>query len=476
MSELLLMRDALENIQDFIQGGTQDLELRIFKRVIREAYREFVDRHPWSFYDQEATLLLDATSTTLLAQYVHSTNYLKSSFLVTNATNTSPVVITVDADFAGEDGETVYVKDINTVADGDYVLNETGTNQFELVGSTTLGAFVATGDEIVYRTTFSSSQVGSRFQVDGETASYPIIEYVDEWTLKIHPRSNPGQNVAGSDVTIEANRVELPEDFMTMSFITDSATLSWSDCYIRAEQWLGLEQTAYDTSTHPFRWTILPSRTVKNRWDICWTGSPGSDRTISFLYRRRPQDDLRFAGVETGATSAGEGNQRVATTANSKTVTGTSTAFTASMVGSYMRIGPTKASARSEPSGLDGANPYVEQHRIAAYTSATTLTLETAAENTASNQAFVVSDLIDISVEHYNAFYALCELKYVQKTADADRISSAQAKYRDALILAMEVDNKYSGTRSAMDRFVTPSPFGSPRNADFGTYVSTPFG
>lgn len=474
MADVLLMRDALENLIDLTQGGPEDVDLRIKKRVIREAFREFVDRVRWGFYDQEMTIVLDSTTTTLRAQYVNSTRYLKSSFAVTNSTNTSPVVVTIDSDFAGVDGETIYVKNINNVADGSYVLNEVGTNQFELTGSTSTGAFSATGNEIAYRTTFTSSQVGGRVKFSGVATSYPIIKYVDQWTLLLSATSNPGADVSGGLATIDFARYELPEDFISMGFMTDSNVLAWSESYIAPEEWLGLEQTLYNTSTHPFRWTVMPSRVKPNRWDLCWVGSPGDNRRMSFMYRRRPNDALRFSGVENGATSAADGNQRVATTAGSTTVTGTATSFNSSMVGAWIRIGPEKASSRSEPSGLDGRNPYVEQHRIAAVASATSLTLETPAANTASSQAFVVSDLIDIDVSHYNAFYALCELKYAEKTYSKDRIAAAQVRHRNTLILAMEMDQKYHSSRSAMDQFVAPTPFGSPRNASFGTFVSTP--
>lgn len=506
MADPILFRDAIENLVDFIQGGPQDAEQRLFKRTIREAYREFIEVQPWSYFETECTLLLPERGPLVRLRYDHATKRLMSAFPILSATNTSPVVVGISSAFAAKDGERVSIKNIAGTADDEYEIDFVAGNDWTLLGSTSTGGGEASGtdnatwlggdnavwldgsnatwmgeggagglegDEVVWRFTFSEEHVGQR--VIYNNTSYPIQEWVDSTTVTLPVEANPGASIAGGDFIMQPHSILLPEDFYKMGTIVENQAARWSDSYLDPDAWLRFEQ-AYlrNWTSAPFRWTIMPSRYMVDRWEIRWVGNLGANRRVSFIYLRRPKDDLRWAGLEPGANSIGQA--KIATTAGSRTVTGTNTAFSSTMIGAWIRIGRTKVNNNSYPSGMDGNDPYQELRQIKAVNSATSLTLDKPAKYTGTDLSFLISSRIDIAQEHFNAFYACCQKLLAIKTQDEDRIQVAVGRYRESLRLAMEGDYKLRFNREASNSFHIPTPYGSPRNANIGPYVPTPFG
>lgn len=78
MPDILLVRDAIDNMVDYMGGAPQDSEQRILKRIIREAYREFCDVFPWSSLEAECSLLVPSTVVNYSLTYTHSTRYVSS--------------------------------------------------------------------------------------------------------------------------------------------------------------------------------------------------------------------------------------------------------------------------------------------------------------------------------------------------------------------------------------------------------------
>jgi hypothetical protein len=505
MNDPILVRDAIDNLVDYVQGGTQDVEQRLFKRIIREAYREFVEVQPWSWFEAEATLQIPFETATTRLRYDHLTRQLRSDFPILAVYDTTPVRVLLPVEFAAKEGETIAIKNIDGTPDGNYIIHKVGPgevyelqnttgpsgdstqiNQWVWMNSNThtwwngdSAAWASTstldGNESVCRFAFSPSHLGSRATYAG--TSYPVVKYIDDATVVLSDTANPGSSLAGADFKIQQNQVLLPPDYHKMGWVTESTGgVRWSDAYIESDSWLGWEQANYGQINRPFRWTIMPSSFAEGRWEIRWAGNLGSNRRISFIYTRRPADELRWSGVEPSASSADDGNPSITCTFDSRTVTGVNTAFTKSMVGAYLRIGRTKTSMRSEPSGLDGKSPYEYLYRIESVQSPTSLTISAPSEADGASLSFLISSKIDLPREHINAFYALCQKLYAFKTQDDDRIMAATKRYRDSLTLAMEGDYKVRFNREASNSFFIPSPYGHPRNANFGTKVSTPFG
>ena len=144
------------------------------------------------------------------------------------------------------------------------------------------------------------------------------------------------------------------------------------------------------------------------------------------------------------------------------------------MEGSVLRIGDRRGTEPVEPTGLDGLAPYEEQHVIKTVSSATTLVLETAPSMTdGTDYEYMISDLVDVPPELYNAFYRACELQYCTiSRKDATSQQIAKQEYRDAVILAMESDHKVTFYGSAMAGENGIQVFGNPLDTEFGPFVS----
>ncbi len=480
MADILLYRDAVENLVDYVQGAPQDAGKRIIKRCIREAFREFMDVYRWSYFDKEATMLLPTTKDLEQTNYTHATNELKSSWVISDVTDTQPAIVTLASPgFAATEGEIISVRNINTVADGEYVIssvtNDENGSVFTLDGSMAIGTFVPGNGEVSYRFVFIKNNEGNRVSYGGKGGkpSFPIVKWIDDFTVILSGTSNPGKDVDGELTTIDARSMLLPEDFIRMGWVTDSLSLSWSGSYLTPDQWLGLVQAYDNYGYYPFRWTVMPSDMFKGRWEMRWSGNPGSARYISFIYRRRPIGQFRWSGIEKGSTSGDDTDPSIDVVTNSNAITGVNTQFSSRMVGAYLRVGDVKTDVRDFPESLDSLNPYWEQHLITSVTSPTSLTLDTPVSFTGTKHQFLISDVLDLTVEHFNAFAATAQRLYAYKLHDEDRIAVAEKRYRDALVLAMEVDYKIDIAKAADGMTTIPSAYQNPRNADSGPYIST---
>ena len=121
---------------------------------------------------------------------------------------------------------------------------------------------------------------------------------------------------------------------------------------------------------------------------------------------------------------------------------GTDTEFTAGMVGSLLRISPSSA----RPSGLEGTNPWVEQHVIQSVTDADTLIVEENVATTRSDVAYVIADPIDFEGAAWEAFLRCCE-RHLALAQNSKSLPAVRAMAADALMLAKEADARVGGRR-----------------------------
>jgi len=149
---------------------------------------------------------------------------------------------------------------------------------------------------------------------------------------------------------------------------------------------------------------------------------------VDFVYRRRRRD-LRITGKETA-----DGTGTIGTSGTA--ITGTSTTFSAFMVGSVLRI----SANTTKPTGLDGTaqnyNPFVEEHIIATYTSALAMVSKTTM-GTYTGKAYVVSDPIDLERHVWGYFKRCCEKRL---TRNPKALRDAEALAQQAYDKACEAD------------------------------------
>ena len=149
----------------------------------------------------------------------------------------------------------------------------------------------------------------------------------------------------------------------------------------------------------------------------------------------------------------------IAITANTAVVTGTSTAFDQSLVGTVFRVSPNSRLPTSPSGGLDGDyNPPVATRLVKSVTNTTSLTLDSAVTDAVSGQAYTASDPIDIEPAVMgNAFAAMVDYHFIRaerglisdERSALIRQSLQQVEGRE-LLLAKDADNRSSA--------VPPSP------------------
>ena len=198
--------------------------------------------------------------------------------------------------------------------------------------------------------------------------------------------------------------------------------------YLRPTEWSRLIDLKFRTFAR-IAWTVLPSATVPDRWDLCVYNGWASDSIVHVTYRRRPRD-LRFTGWEpqtrNGTISWAD-----------KEVVGTGTTFTNLMVGSVLRVSadPTK-----HPESLTGMNAYSDEGLITAVSGTSSLTVNSPAGpmNYPAGTKFVVTDYLDISPGMYSALLSGSEVWLARLTGK--NIEGAAGIYGRDLRMAFESD------------------------------------
>jgi hypothetical protein len=197
----------------------------------------------------------------------------------------------------------------------------------------------------------------------------------------------------------------------------------WAGLYITPDVAMKLERVS-NSSGEPYHWTILKDP-ISNGWALKLVGYPTAQETIDFTYRRSARP-LRLSGHEA--------NSRVGTIARTGTaVTGSSTAFTSSMVGSILRVGDTSL----HPGTTTSLSPYVSESKIDSYTSATSVATE-GSGTIASSTKYIVTDPIDLAQHMHNAMYSAAEYWLARIRGQA--ADKAFGLYQRDLRLCMEME------------------------------------
>lgn len=221
--------------------------------------------------------------------------------------------------------------------------------------------------------------------------THQVQTYVDSATVVLDEQLSPSANVAaGTSYELWRWWYPLPRNFGNLTHIirysgVEPNILTLPEIQRRYQWSYGTsEVTDVAIGRHP----------LKIGQQALYIGAPcTADDSLDITYTLRPRD-LRFAGYDTN-DSVGT----VSVTADSNSVTGTTTAFTDEMEDAMLRWGRTSA----RPTGTHGSNRYAEQQVILSVESATALTLMGSAVTTRSTMGYVVTDPLMIDPSAYNA-------------------------------------------------------------------------
>lgn len=307
----------------------------------------------------------------------------------------------------------------------------------ELPETGTLAYDSSTGIFTIDTGTFPSWAVGATLSIGDLRVR--VATRPSSTTLTAVDSMQPADDIAtGTSFTIYTDVITLPETFMSLVKPLDESTGSPECKYVPADEWA--YYTRYDESQgSPLIWTIMADPVYLGRQALHLWPAPDTKRTIGFLGRFYPRS-LNITGYRT--------NDRAGTVSLSgNTITGSSTAFSADMVGSVIRV---SANSTAYPEGRGGDNPYQYQRIITAYSSATSMTFGGDAVS-ASTRKYCITDPVDVSRGMLDAFMRGCERKVAHKrgTSEQDR---AEQVYMNALIKAKSLDSSTPNARlSAWD-------------------------
>lgn len=257
---------------------------------------------------------------------------------------------------------------------------------------------------------------------------YEVESRLSSTTLQLKAGLCPGADIdAGTSYILFRSVYPLPVDFKSICEPHNKNT--WWSRYVKAKDWLWMESNIND-SGDPVRWTISADPDITGTYAIYVQPYPSEDMIFHFIYQRQPRP-IVLSGYETNSQVG-----TVTISANTASLSGTNTAFTAAMEGSIIRFGTSS----EHPDGLGGLNPFSEQRKILSVTNATTAILDTPVSYAHSAVKYTISDPIDFPSAMWTAFIRACELEY----AFLGRVPKSEnnyAAYQQALTKAKESDS-----------------------------------
>lgn len=246
--------------------------------------------------------------------------------------------------------------------------------------------------------------------------------------LRLREAVTFGDELQEASYSLFRSHYVLPQDFRSL---VRPENENWGSLhYISPEEWLWRERGGNEMGT-PLRFTVMASPETDGQYVLVVDPDPATAETVDFIYQAAPPM-LRRTGYET-ASQAGT----ISITAGSVAVTGAGTSFSQDMVGSYMRF----QAGDDYPTGLEGDNPYTEQHRISSVTNATTLTLATPVSQTYADKKYIVSDAVLLDRTLFQTVLRAAE-RELAILANLSRQGDFEQRYHLQLMQALEWDSK----------------------------------
>ncbi len=256
-----------------------------------------------------------------------------------------------------------------------------------------------------------------------------VEEYKTSTTATLTAGTAPSADISAQSYTLFPRWYRLPNDFGALYRPLFEDT-NWQPLTkVSLEEIAYLNRTRSEAGT-PSRYAIGPTQDLYGSIALQIHPPVSADHALDILYKKRMRT-LRYTGHEST-----ESQGTITVTAGSATVTGTSTAFASSHVGSILRIG---TDGTNRPTGFSGKYPYGEQRVINSYTSSTEVTLDANVATSQTDVAYTITDPIDLDAVCYDAFLRSAE-RHLARSLGLKNQAEFQRAYREAFTLACEAD------------------------------------
>lgn len=234
-------------------------------------------------------------------------------------------------------------------------------------------------------------------QFNGDGVWHRVASSPSSSTLSLDENLNPGDDLAAlTTYKLIQCYYPLPADFVSLDqpYEEDLIKVGRDRVF---NNWLAKERFG-EGSGHPRAFEIVGHPTDSGRLALWSLYEPTVTEELDFIYYRRPRE-LYHSGYEK------RHYQGTIATASNTTITGTGTAFDASMEGAILRVSRDS----NIPTGIDGLRPYREQFVLDTYSSATSFSVAAASGFTASGLGYIISDPVDIDPCMITAFFRCVE-------------------------------------------------------------------
>jgi hypothetical protein len=291
---------------------------------------------------------------------------------------------------------------------------------------------------------------------------YPIASVLTSTTAKLQTALAPLADITTPiNYTLVQESYPLPVDFGAAGELVNMG-FAREMMYVTPEVFIG-QQRVNVSPANPFIYTI--------QWDSRRYGSlvasfypaPDALYTLDYSYQRQGRA-LNTHGI-VPVIAYTDGNVSVGS--SSTTVTGTATNWTPDMVGCIIRFASSTNS--KTPTGPMGTSPFYLQRTIVGYTSPTSITIDQVTGVALTNVPHAISDPVDLEAGAMTTYF----LREVESQMRLSRRISPEPfelqAYHDALIGAMEADNRHHEARSTFQAQFSAIRISTlPRGPDLG--------
>lgn len=275
------------------------------------------------------------------------------------------------------------------------------------------------------------SWVDHSSQIAIGTVTYQVAQRISDTVVTLDPVLTSIADIpSGTAFDLYQDTYDLPLDYVAQD--QSFADVAWAGLeYVHVNAWLQVTRFYRSFSNTPRYWTIRGSPKTPGRMAISLFPYPDQDRTLDFIYHRRPRT-INLYRYETGTVSVDSVGQPT-------TITGSGTAWDTSMIGSTIRL---SSSTTQPPTSFAGVNPYAVECNIVNVTGAGTIITDQSIPTSYTGVKYVISDPIDIEVgAMMEAFLRCCE-KHVSIQRNKKDVPVAEKLSLDALIRAEEADSR----------------------------------
>jgi hypothetical protein len=307
-----------------------------------------------------------------------------------------------------------------------YASYATGTVTYDHTGGANERQVTLTGG------TFPSYAAGATLVI--ADIPYTVDERISSTVLTLTAGSNPGEDITDATAfTIYQDSYALPSDFLVADeFVCDQFPDRMM--FRPAHEWATYRRRNVGPGK-PISFTFTGDGLPAGSMVVRFFPPPDIAYAMDFLYKRRARR-LAIDRREDGTVSV---------TSSGTTVTGANTNFTASMVGSVIRIGGNSV---NPVTGYDGEFPPEQERTIDDVASATSLTVTAAFDQTLAGMRYVVSDPVDYEPDIMGRFLLREVERQCRLMARMKALPDDAAEHMAALIDARAADSRYSGRRA----------------------------